>query len=83
MAGLISVPINSDAHWYGPDGEPRHDADLRVARKEKLYPSVTSILAIKEKPQLSAWKVEQALSQALTMQRFPNESDWAFIKRVL
>lgn len=83
MSNLVDYRQPESSHWYGPDGEPRHDADLRVARKEKLYPSVTSILAIKEKPQLSAWKVEQALSQALTMQRFPQESDWAFIKRVL
>lgn len=70
------------AHWYGANGEPRHDATLREARKERLFPSVTSVLGIKEKPQLTQWKIAQMVAQALTMTRLPGENDYLFIKRV-
>lgn len=79
---LITIRSADSAHWYDKDGNPRHDATLREARKEFLLPSVTSILSIKEKPALVNWKVAQILSQALTMHREPDESDDAFIERV-
>lgn len=82
MGNLITIRASSDAHWYAADGTPRHDATLREARKEHLYPSVTSILAIKAKPALENWKVAQLLGQALTMTRDPAESDDQFIERV-
>lgn len=83
MSSPLILLRNSDsAHWYQSDGTPRHDATLREARKEHLYPSVTSILAIKDKPQLTNWKVAQMLAQALTMTRDPGESDEQFIERV-
>lgn len=82
MSNLVEYHQPEASHWYTGDGEPRHDADLRIARKEKLYPSVTSVLAIKEKPQLTNWKIGQMVAQALTMERKPGENDYLFIERV-
>jgi hypothetical protein len=82
MSNLVEYRQPESAHWYGENGEPRHNATLREARKENLYPSVTSILAIKEKPQLTNWKIAQMVAQSLTMTRYDGESDWHFIERV-
>ena len=82
MSNLVEYRQPESAHWYRGDGAPAHDADLRKARKERLFPSVTSVLAIKEKPQLTSWKIGQMVAQALTMTRNPGESDYMFIKRV-
>jgi hypothetical protein len=32
-----------------------------------LYPSVTSVLGIMDKPQLTSWKIEQAIMASLTL----------------
>jgi hypothetical protein len=82
MSNLITIRNTESVHWYTVDGQPRHDADLRTARKERLYPSVTSILSIKRNFNLDNWKVAQLLGQALTMTRDPNESDDQFIEHV-
>jgi len=82
MSNLVEYRQPESAHWYTGSGEPRHDATLREARKEQLYPSVTSVLAIKEKPQLTNWKIGQMVAQALTMTRNPGENDFMFLKRV-
>lgn len=72
-----------NAHWYTADGESRHDADLRVARKENLYPSVTSVLKIKAKPALETWKLNQAILASLTLPRLPGEDGESFAARVV
>lgn len=54
-------------HWYGQDGKPCHTqpdgkkTTLRHARKQNLYPSVTSILSIIPKHTVDDWRVEQAV----------------------
>jgi hypothetical protein len=78
---LISEPQQS-AHWYTSTGEAAHDSDLRRARKENLYPSVTSVLQVKSKPGLDAWKRQEAILAALTLPRRPGESDQDFAARV-
>jgi hypothetical protein len=83
MSSLIILRDADRVHWYAKDGTPRHDATLREARKENLYPSVTSILAIKERPQLAMWKTRQLVEQALTVSRLPDESDESWWERVL
>jgi len=71
------------AHWYNPEtGASAHDADLRRARKERLFPSVTSVLQIKSKPGLDAWKRQEAILSALTLPRLAGESDQDFAARV-
>lgn len=77
------IPGNEpSAHWYTASGESAHDADLRRARKERLYPSVTSVLQIKAKPGLDAWKRQEAILAALTLPRLPGESEQDFAARV-
>ena len=63
-------------------GEPRATT-LRDARKLGLVPSVTNILGVIAKPELTAWLQEQAVLAALTLPRIEGESEDAFAKRVV
>lgn len=80
-------------HWYHADGTAQHTVlskkdglpratRLSDARKLNLYPSVSGILAILAKPGLDKWRVSQAIMAALTLPRYPDESDDAFVERV-
>jgi hypothetical protein len=81
-------------HWYDPvarlqvetiigsKGEPVRP-DLRHARKHGWYPGVTTILREASAPQLERWKIKQAVLAALTLPRQPDETDDAFLTRVL
>jgi len=82
------------AHWYLPNGEPLHTVQkkdgsgerpttLADARKLGLLPSVTSILSIKAKPALDAWRLEQGILSALTLPRGTEEPIDEFAKRVV
>ena len=77
------------AHWYQRDGvachtvpslkgEPR-PTTLRDARKLGLLPSVTNILGVIAKPELTAWLQEQAVMAALTLPRIAGETEDAFL----
>lgn len=80
-------------HWYGRDGSPQYrqqtaggnwrGTDLRDARKFGLVPSVTTALSVVAKPALETWKVKQGILAALTLPRNPDESDDAYLARVL
>lgn len=63
-------------------GEPR-PTTLRDARKLGLLPSVTNILGVIAKPELTAWLQEQAVMAALTLPRIAGETEDAFAKRVV
>jgi len=81
------------AHWYQRDGVPLHTVlsakgeprptTLRDARKLGLVPSVTNILGVIAKPELTAWLQEQAVMAALTLPRIDGETEDAFAKRVV
>jgi len=86
------------AHWYQRDGVPLHTVPslkgslqtatmrpttLRDARKLGLLPSVTNILGVIAKPELTSWLQEQAVLAALTLPRMAGESEDAFAKRVV
>ncbi len=81
------------AHWYQRDGVPLHTVlsakgepratTLRDARKLNLLPSVTNIIGVIAKPELTAWLQEQAVMAALTLPRLPGESEDAFARRVV
>jgi hypothetical protein len=81
------------AHWYQPDGVPLHTVlsakgeprptTLRDARKLNLLPSVTNILGVIAKPELTAWLQEQAVMAALTLPRLAGETEDAFARRVV
>jgi hypothetical protein len=64
------------------DGTPRNTT-LADARKLGLVPSVTGIINILDKPQLSDWKQEQAVLASLTLPRLDGEADQDFAKRVV
>lgn len=80
-------------HWYRPDGSAcytmvgkngkERNTTLRDARELGLYPSVTSILKLEAKPQLTNWLVQQAALACVTLPRFPGEDDDSFILRAL
>src|SRR5512137_513286 len=81
------------AHWYQRDGVPLHTVPsakgearattLGDARKLGLLPSVTNILGVIAKPELTAWLQEQAVVAALTLPRLDGEAEDAFAKRVV
>jgi hypothetical protein len=75
---IITKSNFDSSHWYSLDGKPQHtvankDGDgqrattLRDARKLSLLPSVTSIIGILDKPQLTRWKMREVAKAALTV----------------
>jgi len=77
------VKSGSSGHWYLPDGQPRHDATLREARKEILYPSVTSIDKDAFVNQfLDNWKRDQILLAAGDNPRQPHENVEQYSQRI-
>ena len=83
IEALSGLTQQRAAHWYTATGEPAYGADLRRARKEKLYPSVTEILRMWPKPALERYKRQQDLLAALTLPRLAGEGDDAFCARVI
>jgi hypothetical protein len=81
-------------HWYTRDGDPMYtvpskkdgtprNTTLRDARERNLVPSVTTILNIAAKPGLNVWLQEQAILAALTLPRGQEETESAWLKRVV
>lgn len=52
-------------HWYTEEGEARHDASLREAKKENLLPSVTKIGSVMSNYSLIEYAKDQVLQAAL------------------
>lgn len=84
----------SGEHWYSREGAPAYEvptADgkrmrsttIADARKHGFVPSVTTVLAVIDKPQLGAWKVRQGILAALTLARIDGEGDDAYLARVM
>jgi hypothetical protein len=81
------VQTESSGHWYTADGESAHtimgkngnfrNTTVADARKMLLYPSVTSILSILDKPQLTNWKIEQAIMASLPKEENETLEDYA------
>lgn len=87
-------PIATEGgHWYTAAGTPMYTitgkngkeraTTLRDARALNLYPSVTTILRTIAKPGLDLWKQKQVLMAALTLTRQSDETDEAFVDRIL
>ena len=87
------VQTESSGHWYTEDGQSAHtimgkngnfrNTTVADARKMLLYPSVTSILSILDKPQLTSWKIEQAIMASLTLPKEEGETLEEYAKRVV
>jgi len=79
----MSEFASESTHWYDAEGNPCHTqvvqsgkrkglerpTTLRDARKLCLFPSVTTITSILDKPALTAWKCRQAAERALASER--------------
>lgn len=93
----LKAPSVSDGvagHWYTKDGQPAYEVakkdgtgvrptTLRDARALGLLPSVTTILGILDKPQLSVWKQKQAIKAAALLPRQEGEEEEAWMDRVI
>jgi len=91
---LIKQHSSESTHWYTRDGNPMYTVPskkdgsqrpttLRDAREKNLVPSVTTILNIAAKPGLNVWLQEQAILAALTLPRGEDETESAWLKRVV
>lgn len=92
---IMSTIVKPKApRWYQRNGEGVWEVKakskegmkavtVREARELGLYPSVTSILQVIAKPELEAWKIEQAILAAMTLPRLENEPTDAFARRVV
>lgn len=94
----LILPVNAapkhedGGHWYTREGAPCYEqrtkaggvrpTSLSDARKQGLVPSVTTVLKVIDKPQLTAWCVDQGILAALTLPRIEGESEAAFLSRV-
>jgi len=91
MSALIR-PDNA-SHWYTKTGEPCHEVPakkggmksttIKEAREMNLLPSVTNILGVVAKPNLTAWLQTQAIMHALTTPRVADESEDDFARRMV
>lgn len=80
------------SHWYDRAGAPAYEVrgaggfprptTLRDARKLALVPSVTTVLSVIAKPQLTAWQVRQGILAALTLPRVEGETEDAYLGRI-
>lgn len=90
---IVSGFAGEGGHFYTKNGQPAYtligangkerNTTLRDARKLGLFPSVSGILALEDKPALTRWKVEQACLSCMTLPRIAGESDDAFMARAL
>lgn len=91
---LKAVSEGTGGHWYSPTGEaayemPKKDGTgmrpttLRDARALGLLPSVTSVLSVLDRPQLTNWKVKNAVLAAGACPRADGEPEEDWVGRVL
>lgn len=75
---IITRPALSGSHWYSLDGKPCHtirtkdgkserNTTLRDARTLNLLPSVTNVIGILDKPQLTKWKMREVAKAAIAI----------------
>jgi hypothetical protein len=80
------IEIDTSAHWYDISGDfPKsaHDADLRVARKQNLYTSPSSIERdIWKNSFLDNWKLQQYALAAADHPRQMHESREGYAERI-
>lgn len=93
MAEIKAAPVFEGGHWYTRDGSPAYTqpksdgsgerpTTLRDAKKLKLLPSVTTVLGVLDKPQLTLWKVKNAIRAAAEVARADGEELEAWVERV-
>lgn len=81
-------------HWYTQDAEPLHQimkkdnsgyrtTTVSDARKMNLFPSVTTVLKILDKPSLFKYYMNNALEAASMLSRLPEETIEDYSKRIM
>ena len=93
MEMIVKGYTSEAGHWYNRDGAPAYtvigkngkerNTNLRDAREYGLVPSVTTIINVAAKHGLTAWLQKQAVLAALTLPRLQEESEDAWLDRVL
>lgn len=75
--GLLidKVPMTSKAGYRG--------TNIGDARKLKLYPSVTTILQLLDKPELRQWHSEQVIKATVETTSYPDEGYGELVRRIL
>jgi hypothetical protein len=77
------INFKKGAHWYKKDGTPKHDADLRIARKEMLLSSVTSIdKDMFPNYALERYKMDKLAEAAFNNPKQPHESVEDYAQRI-
>ena len=82
------MKTHTGGHWYTADGEARHWQDdgkkttLRHARKQNLYPSVTTVIKEINNEFINGWRVKTATLRAKANPAFQNESDNMYLLRI-
>ena len=89
----MSLFSPDSTQWYDRHGNPCHTVrakngemratDLGDTRKLGLLPSVTNILGVVAKPEVTVWLQERAVVAALTLPRLQGEAEDAFARRVV
>ena len=87
------VATDQAGHWYTQEGDSAHsiigangkerNTTVTDARKLGLLPSVTSIIGVLDKPQLTSWKIEQGIMSSLTLPKEENETLEDYARRVV
>lgn len=77
--------MSEGGHWYTIDAKPMHTiigkngkerpTTLRDARKLNLYPSVTTILGVQDKPMLTQWLINELLNYCTACPYSPYEHE--------
>ena len=92
---IINRPSNlfQGGHWYTLDGKSCHKVEgkngkmrattLRDARQLGLLPSVTGIIGMMDKSQLTQWKMRETAKASIGMDIQPNEDPDTYADRVI
>ena len=89
---IIPLPKEKNSgpsqHWYTMQAEACHwqedgkPTTLRHARKQNLVPSVSSVLGVIEKPQLTKWKADEMVRHCLQNPHVEGEPERDYINRI-
>ncbi len=89
------IANRASAHWYNPksaapvfevpkkDGKGTKKTTVKEAREMGLVPSVTTILRVLDKPELTNWRISKAIEASLELKQLPEESNEDFINRII
>lgn len=88
----VKTYASESQHWYKKTGEPcytvigkngkERNATLRDAKILNLVPGATTIINCANKPQLTAWLIDQHILACLTTDRKQGESEQQYIARI-